>query len=262
MHRSEVAFLVQQSSVHGRRRSVGKALAIERGQQFLTLLRIQSQGWIAAGSAAFHRPHESHAVYQRSLPRGRAAPQTQGLASRAFSKRRGKLLYARHQVLPGLLFCSSRASSAPRTNFFLDVDDEVGLVQLDLELVVLARELRNLQRVGAARISLGAALLRCQGCQIARLALAPPCAQGGRVHPLAAHQRTDLAGACAVICLLQNAAFVGLSEDAATRPRHDLGVGVGRLGRPRRCGRICGRPTGFLRCDHIGQTLHCFHRDL
>jgi len=50
-----------------------------------------------------------------------------------------------------------------RTNFFLDLDHEMRLVQLAPELVVVARELGDMQGVGAAGIDLGAALLRCQG---------------------------------------------------------------------------------------------------
>ena len=154
--------------------------------------------------------------------------------------------------------CPVRAGPAAH-QLFLDLDHQQRLVQPALEFVVIARELRDLQRVGPAGVSLGSALLRRQCGQVGGLALAPPGAQGGRVHALAAHQRADLTWARAAVRGLQNAALVGVGEMPAVGARHDLGAGVAQVGRRRRIARISSRPTGSLRCGQFGQTLRCVH---
>src|SRR6185295_9696274 len=77
-----------------------------------------------------------------------------------------------------------------RREFFLDVDDGVGLEQLVLEPFVLVLQARVLvgERVLAR---LGAALLRRDAGEFASVTLAPPTRQVRRVQALAAEQRAD-----------------------------------------------------------------------
>jgi hypothetical protein len=69
-----------------------------------------------------------------------------------------------------------------------------------------------LQRLGAVGRDLGAALLWCQGGQVACFALTPPSAQRGGVNALLAHQRTDFAGAGAALGGIQNVALSALEN--------------------------------------------------
>ena len=93
-----------------------------------------------------------------------------------------------------------------------------------MQVVALTRDLGDVQRLGAVRVGLGAALLWRQGGQIGGLALAPPGAQGGRVHALAAHQRANLTGLGAAVGCLETAALVGVGEPPALSAGNDLGV--------------------------------------
>jgi len=56
----------------------------------------------------------------------------------------------------------------------LNRDHQIGLVELDTQLVALARKLGDVQRIEPSRINLGSAPLRRQCRQLSRLALASP----------------------------------------------------------------------------------------
>jgi hypothetical protein len=145
---------------------------------------------------------------------------------------------------------------------FLNFDHQHRLVESALQALVVARELCDMQRIGAIGIGLGSALLRRQRGQIGRLALASPCAQGRRVHAFATHQRADLAGLGAAVGRLHDAALFAAGELPATRTWNDLRIGHMRLCWRRRFGRISSRPSGSLQCARIGRTVHCVHRCL
>ena len=145
----------------------------------------------------------------------------------------------------------------------MDLDHQLRLVEFDAQLVPLASELCDVQRIDPrCGVHLGAAHLRCKRGQLGSFALASPGAQRRRVHALAAHQRADLTGLGAQVGGLQNATLVGVGERATPGTRNDLGIAAVRDHRRRRSGRIFSRPTGSLRCERIGRTLHCVHRDL
>jgi hypothetical protein len=141
----------------------------------------------------------------------------------------------------------------------LDRDHQIRLVEFDLELVALARELRDLQRVDPRGVYLGPTLLRRQCRQVGDLALASPGAQGRRIHALAAHQCAHLARLGTSVGCGQDAALVSVGEMPTPSTRHDLRVDLGRHIRRGRSGRIFSRPTGSLRCARIGQSVHFVH---
>ncbi|MGO4809923.1 hypothetical protein AB4156_10085 [Cupriavidus sp. 2MCAB6] len=60
-------------------------------------------------------------------------------------------------------------------------------------------ELRDVSRLGPILVEFGSSLLWGKGSQFGSLALAPPCAQGRRVHAFTAHQRADLSGLGAAV---------------------------------------------------------------
>ncbi|MCY0852940.1 hypothetical protein OMK73_03165 [Cupriavidus sp. D39] len=60
----------------------------------------------------------------------------------------------------------------------MDVDHQQRLVESPPEIIALARELRDVPRLGPSLVEFGSALLWGKGSQFGSLALAPPCAQG------------------------------------------------------------------------------------
>ena len=111
-HRAEIAALVEQRGVHGRRRGVDEALAIEGVQQHLAFVRVKGQWRARSGGTPCPRPHERRAAYQRVLPGGGTSPQAHCPARCAGAQGRGEFVHAGHELLSGLLSCSSRASKA------------------------------------------------------------------------------------------------------------------------------------------------------
>ena len=143
--------------------------------------------------------------------------------------------------------------------FFLDLDNQPGLVQLALQVLVLAHQLCDLARFAGARIDLRAALLRRQSGQLGGFALAPPSAQAGRVDAFTAQQGADLAGLGAAVCRFQNAPLVGIGEAPPLGARDNLGVASPRRGGRRRFGPLCTRPTGSLRAARIDRIVQNTH---
>ena len=84
--------------------------------------------------------------------------------------------------------------------------------------------LRQAVGLDARGINLGATLLRRQSGQVGDLALAPPSAQRGGLHTLAARQRADLSRLGSRVRGFQNAALVGVSEGAPHGASNDLRI--------------------------------------
>jgi hypothetical protein len=70
-----------------------------------------------------------------------------------------------------------------RGNFFLDLNDQAGLVQLGAQVITLTGELDNVQGIHPCRVKLGASLLSHRGTQLGSITLFAPSAQGRGVHP-------------------------------------------------------------------------------
>ena len=164
-------------------------------------------------------------MHARAGGRG-TPPQAQGPARGARAQGRGEFVHAGHQLLSGLLSCSSRASKA--ATFFWTAITRLALSSWTWSLSRSRVSCAISSASSPAGIDLGAALLRRQRRQVSHLALASPGAQGRRIHALTAHQRADLAGLGAAVGGVQNATLVGVGEMPAPGTRHDLRVGVGR----------------------------------
>jgi len=111
-HRAEIAALVEQRGVHRRRGGVDEALAVEGVEQQLALRNIQRQWWAHAGSAPWPWAHKRRPTQARPMPGRCAPPQAQRAARGAGSQGRGEFVHAAHELLSGLLSCSSRANKA------------------------------------------------------------------------------------------------------------------------------------------------------
>jgi hypothetical protein len=98
-HRAEVATLVEQRRMHGRRRRVGKAVAVEGVEQRLVLDGVECERWARARGTGHRRPHQRCAVRSYALTRWCAAPQAQGATGRAGAERRGEFVHGGHQIL-------------------------------------------------------------------------------------------------------------------------------------------------------------------
>ena len=154
-------------------------------------------------------------------------------------------------------------SSCPaRLQVFLDVDHQQRLVQAQFDVVALAVELGDVQRLGAVGVSLEAALDGRQGGQVQ-----PPsagdarCSASKSTHPRGASARRSRralyncppfaeCGACRRWRTCAGALVAALGS----------WLKAGTLGS--RIGRISSRPKGCLRCVRIGRSVDCVHRDL
>lgn len=179
-----------------------------------------------------------------------AAPEADGPAGSGHAEGRGEFVSAVHLDLS----CVSSIGLASKRQLFLDLDDQTRLVELALEALVLAYQLRDLACFGGGWIRLGAPLLRRQCGQFGGLTLTSPRAQARRVDALAAEQGADLAGLGAAVGSLENAPFVGVGELPASGTRQDLGVGARQRARRRRFARLFSRPTGAVRDERIVRT--------
>ncbi len=108
----------------------------------------------------------------------------------------------------------------------MHVDDELSLFEAAAQARIFFQQVLVLfsQRVSRG---LAASLLGSQGIEFARLALAAPGRQMGRVQPLAAEQRADSAVIAASLGLGYYGAFVFGSELAALGLFRDLRIGDG-----------------------------------
>ena len=147
----------------------------------------------------------------------------QGLAHRSRRRPRGADLGdGRHQSSSS----SARGSQGdPQDlgNFFLDLDDRLGLLQLPLQPRVLTLQLLHPRIHGLAASARASA--RSQPGQRPLLPLAAPRRQVRGVQPLAPQQRADLAGRLARVRLPQDPQLVLRAEAPTLRLRRHLGVG-------------------------------------
>ena len=96
---------------------------------------------------------------------------------------RGCVLARRPSGVPALVL--GREEIEQRGNFFLDLDHELCLAELGAQLVALAGELGDLQRVDARGVDLGAALLPRERSQVGDLELTSPAQVSGFIQSTA-----------------------------------------------------------------------------
>ena len=135
--------------------------------------------------------------------------------------------------------------SQQRCNFFLDIDDRFGVLQLPPQPCILPFDLRKFRRQRVARGRLGTALGRPLATKSPAVALPAPIRQGRRVQAFPAQDRPDTARLGRGVRLGQNPQLRLRRNRPAPRP-------VRKFGRRRRRGRHYARPTASLRASPDG----------
>jgi hypothetical protein len=107
----------------------------------------------------------------------------------------------------------------------LDVDDELGLLESGLQLSLFAFKLGDTVLLLRGRLRLATAGLLDEGLKAARLELATPVGQVGRVEPLTTQEPSDGARLFAGVGLTEDAALEIGGE--ATTGRTGFRVGLG-----------------------------------
>ena len=176
-HRAEVAALVEQRGVHGRRRGVDEALAVEGVQQHLALLRIQGQRRARTGGARVPRPHQRGATHLRVLARA-GAPRHRPSARHAALAPRAGVSSCTPLMSCSRACCRVRAGPARRQLFFGPRSPGWPCPAATWSLSRSRVSWAICSASSRGGVDLGAALLRRQRGQLGRLALAPPGAQG------------------------------------------------------------------------------------
>ena len=156
-----------------------------------------------------------------TIKRGPGNPQ--GLTSSTNTYVLGELLGSVH--LSSLSF-SRGVIGTPSISreFFLDVDDGLGMVELLFEPANLMLELRDTRSQGIDRVCLPTPFLCAQSGQGALASLTTPPRQSRRVQPLSAQQRPELSGLGAGVGLLENGEFVLHRKTTAPRLVRNFGT--------------------------------------
>ena len=109
--------------------------------------------------------------------------------------------------------------------FFLDFDDCLGAFKTTPQQGILPFRNSQFCRQWIGRARFRSTPRGHQRAKCPRVTLSAPLAQGRRVKPVAAKDRTNLAGAGCLVSLLQDTQFVRCGERASTRPVRNFGVG-------------------------------------
>src|SRR3990172_2921607 len=123
----------------------------------------------------------------------------------------------------GLVARALRQAEHPR-KFFLDVDDQLGALELRFQSLVLALQPGDLSRL---RVGFATALGRRQSLQFAASALLAPGGQMRRVQSLAAQQGTHFARLPAGRRFLEDVLLVFCAKAPPVSLGYDLGIGPG-----------------------------------